>query len=671
MLITAQKIAVYRKLADDIDAALGRGDEIGMQMLTAMLPELGESLEEINEALRGIQMLLFEGLRDEAIGLHHPALPEVALRLNLQDKPQWASVGVYLESMGIKPPRAIDFETLTAFNAAFAEVDSLRRPLDKLRRLTLQRAPLPAKISLLRKFKKHDGLKPVWSDQLAAHEELRILELGDSVKRAIDARDAQEAARLHEELTDSGWSIPVPQRLQNETRGADVWWNLRRKVAELELVSRELAERYSEDETHDEEGRGRVDDLRDLRDRWIEGERRCREWLFSLPQFPAISRFAQEEHFGPRLDAIRETVSPAMTWLGQLDRRDAMMRQFETGCNELEYMVDHLPTRKNDEGAWLAKSEKTMVGLQHLCQQMPLLRIPDLLLTRLERATAEVRRRGRARGRNVLVAAICGTLLLGAGVVIVWQILIGRVERARVVQMVNDKLRLAKQGEFVVRPADLDDAVVGYERDGEIVGLLEELDRYAKRERERREEFESLVKKHESLLAVAGETLEDWRKDSTKALSEWPAALFQAQHTYGLMRDKGGFPGNRKADYRKKPEGGSARDEGLPPQVAQQYDTEETSLAQQEATQSRIVAGFENAVVQEFQRQLQSIQDDVALPGNSGNPEIVKQLLTKLEQLVDLAKKPRSESAKSPQRVPYETRKSADRVRTRLETLLE
>lgn len=671
MLITATKITEYRKLADDLDAALARGDDMGMEMLTAMLPELGETIEEINDALRSVAALLFEGLRDEAIGLHHPALPEVALRLHLPDKPQWPTVGVYLESIGIKPPRPLDFETLTAFNAAFAEADALRKPLDKLRRYALQRVPLPTKIDLLRKLKAHDGLKPVWADQLAAHEESRMLELGDAVKRALDARDPEQVATLHAEVTDSGWSTPVSQRLQNDTRGGDVWRNLRRKVGELELVAKDLAERHAAGNQADAEDSEQIHELRDLRDRWVDGERRCREWMFTLPQYPAIARFVHEESFGPRLDVMRELVTPALGWLSLLDRRDAMKRQFEAGCNDIEYMVEHLPASRQGEAAWIAKADKTMAGLQQLCQQMPMLRIPDLLLTRLERSTAEVRRRGRARSRNVIIAALGGTLLAAAVIGVVWQVIDAREKRLRVVHMIKERIPLAKRGEFVVRPDVMDAAVAGYEKDTEIMKSLDEFDRHAKAETERREEFESILKKHEALLKAVGQTLEEWKADSSKAMGEWPEAMFQAERTYELLRAKGGFPGNRKSDGPKVSGARPASDEDLPPQAAQQSDSEETRLAQQYDAQSRLISALENASLQEFKRQLQVIQDEMPSQGDANAVEVANRLLTKLETLLEVCKKPRSQFAKSPQRVPYEARKLADPVRARLEASLE
>ena len=671
MLITAEKIASYRKLADDLDAALAREDDIGMEMLTSMLPELGESIEQINDALRGVDALLFEGLRDEAIGLHHPALPDVALRLHLPDKEQWPWVGAYLESKGIKPPRALDFKTLTTFNAAFAEVDALRKPLDKLRRLALQRAPLTTKISLLRKLKDHDVLKPVWSDQLAAHEELRVLELGDAVKQSLDARDPERVAKLHIELTESGWTIPVSQRLRNDTSGGEAWWGLRRKVAELEWVSKDMLELFARGDGADPESPRRVRALRDLRSQWIAGEACCREWLFAIPQFPAINRFVQEENFGPRLDAMREELNPAMDWLGRLDRRDALAQQFESGCNEIEFMVEHLPTGRGEEGAWLGKAEKEVIGLQQVCQQLPTLRIPELLLTRLERSTAEVRRRGRSRSRNVVISAICGTLLVGAVMAVTWRVLTRKAEEVRIVQMVKEKIKLAKVGEYVVRPEELESAVNGFEENTDIKNVLNEFDLYAREEATRRKEFDDLLGTHVALLKESTRLLEEWRADTKKALGEWPEQLLDAQKKYTSLRAKGGFPGNRTVEAGKTKGGRPSSDDDLPPHAAQQFDNEETRLAEQFDAQRGLTARFENAAIQEFERQLREILDSFGEPGKVYSPEEVAAGLGKLERLLDVSKKPRWEPSKSGQRVPYEVRKRSDPIRARLETLMQ
>ena len=87
--ITALHTAGYKLLADSVDAAMARNDDIGMDMLRDLMPELREAIEGINTGLRDVDVLLFEGLRDEAMALHEPELLGIAVRLNLEDKATW------------------------------------------------------------------------------------------------------------------------------------------------------------------------------------------------------------------------------------------------------------------------------------------------------------------------------------------------------------------------------------------------------------------------------------------------------------------------------------------------------------------------------------------------------------------------------------------------------
>ena len=61
------RLQELRTLAYGIHGAMDRNDDIGMDMVRDMLPELRETIEAVNAALREVDGLLFEGLRDEAV----------------------------------------------------------------------------------------------------------------------------------------------------------------------------------------------------------------------------------------------------------------------------------------------------------------------------------------------------------------------------------------------------------------------------------------------------------------------------------------------------------------------------------------------------------------------------------------------------------------------------
>ena len=668
MLITAVKTAHYRKLANDLDTALGRGDDIGMDLLRALLPEVGEAIEEINEALRETDALLFDGLRDEAIGLHDPDLASVAIRLHLEDKPQWPMAALFFETEGIRPPPAIDFEALASLNTAFAELEQLRHPLDKVRRLALERAPLPSKISLLRKLRQNDSGKPVWSEQLTAHEEVRVLELSDAVKRAFADRDPDRIASLHKELTNPDWSIPVSQRLKRDTEGGSIWRGLRKTVSELEAVASEIAGIYSTQELEQFDSLDRVEKLRGLRQQWLEGESRGRQLLFAIPQHPAITSLVQQETFGPRLDELRDAVAPAMAWLAQIDERDRLTDDFARASNELEYLVEHLPVHRKQEGAWLGKMEKLSSDMQQLCQQLPTLTVPDLLRTRVERAVADVRGRSRSRSRTLITASVCALVLTGLVIGIAWKLIVNGRRYQEAVQYVESLLTPAKQGEFVVRPERLDPLADEFEMDSLFAGKLEQFDRAVEAEQKRRSDFDGFLAEHAKLAESAVDAFAKRQETPGTGLDEWPGEVDDAFEKYSQARVTGGFP----VDRRSAPNRGVSRkqvdDSEYPPAVKQRWREEDTKLAEHESRQSELITSYENAAAAEFKRRLAEIQELIPAETDNDRKERAQELLRRGEKLVAQAKEPRSSRNKS-ERVSYESRKLAEPVRVRLEKL--
>lgn len=669
MLLNASAISRYRKLADDLDAAMARGDELGMELLKNMLPELCEAIEEINEALRETDRLLFEGLRDEAIGLHDPELAAVALRLNLDDKPRLPELSLLCASEGIELPPAIDFAALSALNSAYSEVEQLRRPLDRLRRLALERAPLKKRIKLLRQLRSHDSSKPVWGDQVASHEEVRLLELNDAVKQAVRSRDPAAIAVLNEELTHPGWSVPVPPRLKHETGGADVWSALRSEMATLEPVALQLeaaCDRINEEGADLFE---RLESLRLLRQRWVAGESRCRECIFTLPKHPGIVSLTLPEEFGQRLEALREKVAPALEWLSQVDQRDSLVQQFRQACNELELLTDGPPVMKN-ESKWMARVAKLEANLQQYCQQVTQLKIPESLQIKVKRAVADVQRRIHQRARHRIMALAGGAILALVVVAATAYLINERRARIAATEYVRELIRLAEIGEYVGRPELLEKYASRFGSHAVFAAALEEFDKLAELEQTRRRSFDQLVLAHEEALAQASRDLAGREEEPHKKLDEWPGAVLEAQDRYRAARLKGGFPKCRKSEGTGTPNKPADAGDDLPPSVRQRFEDEETRLAEQAEKQSRIEQDFANAASEEFGRQLQQIEKSIPAFGSPDAGERAKSLLELLDQTLDKAKMRRSD-AKSSSRVSYNTLDSAIPVRLRLERLVK
>jgi hypothetical protein len=667
MLITASHSARYQALADDIDAALARGDEIGMDLLKSLMPDLTQAVEEINSALREVDSLLFEGLRDEAVGLHDPELPSLAIRLHMQDKPQWPLAASFFESQGIQPPPPIDFPALTALNSAYAEVEGLRKPLDRLRKLALERAPLPRKIKLLRKLRSHDPSKPVWADQLVAHEQVRTLELSDAVKQAFAARNPEMIAALHAELADPTWSIAVPTRLKRDTEGGAAWAGLRAGVRTLEDLAETIRFEFRSLQDQSDIDVVRLDSLRQTRNAWTAEESRCRDLLFSLPQHPAIAPLAQPESFGPRIEQARSVVMPALDWLATVDHADALEDRFHRTCNELDALMETVPALKG-EAAWLSRMEKLESDLRQLCQQMPHMHVAESLPLRIERAVSTVRQRAKRRTRALLASLAVGLAALIAAVGWSARVIGARQARREVIAYVDELIPRARQGELIARPERLIDYASQYHADAQIGSLIDELDSLISLERTRRESFDSLLTEHAALIAETLEAIQERDADPERRLEEWPSACATARQKYHEARLKGGFPDKRRH------EGDEARNtdaitEDLPPAAASRLEEEETRLAQQEGKQSLVERRLASGANEEFTTRLQEITDAIPDADEPDAQATATELSERLRSLLDEGRRPRFRDGPPTGRVGSITFELAKPVSLRLDDL--
>lgn len=406
-LITAERTAHYRKLADDADAALGRGDDMGVELLRSLVPEITDAVEEINDGLRESVSLLFEGLRDEALGLHDASLPEAALRLHLADKPQWPDMALRFQAAEIALPPAIDFEALTAVNAAYAEVEQLRNPLDALRRLVLDRAPLADRIQALREIQKLDSSRPTWAEQLAPLEQARITELAPEIAAAVKGGDAKALAALEAEIMNPAWITAVPVRLAQQAQGANSWLQLRRGLPVIEdlaaSIEREFEPIPAGEDAFDDSGR--LDRLRDARNRWQALETKCREIVFAMPQYPVVGKLAQPENLGLRLEMARAQVEPALNWMAAIDAHEHVLETFQQLCDDLHKLAAELPMAGGAK-AWLGRVEQAVESIRKTQTLVPGLAVPSALEAALGAAKLEVASRiARQRWAVVAVSA--------------------------------------------------------------------------------------------------------------------------------------------------------------------------------------------------------------------------------------------------------------------------
>jgi hypothetical protein len=623
-------------LAASIDTAMARNDDIGMDMMRDLLPELRETIDDVNTALREVDALLFEGLRDEAVTLHDPEFPVLAARLHLEDRGHWPELQAFFTAEGINLPPRIDFDTLTALESAHAELEELRRPLDRLRRLNLERAPLQRRLAMLRKLRETDPTKPVWTQAIAAHEEARVGELHEAVRTAIQNRDPFAISALHAELVDPEWGIPVPRDLVRNTRGADIWMRMREVAAQAEAAAAELeaghAEAAQAPPTPDLVAR-----QRQSRQAWLEAEATLRECLAALAECPQIAAIVREEALESRLATQAPRVQEPLRWLTVEDAREALVLQHQQVCGQLEYLVDHPPDRKGDESTWLAGVGRLEADLLHCCQAEPSLGYPELLRERVRGAAAEVRGR-EARRRRLFMLAVGSGVLAACGLVwALWSWRSAAANRMEAVRTLKEMLAEAEQGAYAEVPESAADLLEAYADDRKLAAMGDDIEEAVERERKRRGEVATALADFTTAVATARAALEKRERDETPRLDAWDPAVLDAADAWREARRRGGEHAKRQP----------AETAGLPlekrPVAAQDaLKAEEARIATARQDQEDLEADFAKAAIDELRRQKAVIEAAIPKDGAPDRAATARKLLADLKRLVETAREPKS-----------------------------
>jgi hypothetical protein len=623
-------------LAEGIQKAFDRNDDIGMDMLRDTLPEVRETIDAVNAALREVDSLLFEGLRDEAIAVNDPEFPALAARLHLEDRATWPAVEAFFAEEGINLPPKLDFDTLTAIESAHAELEHLRQPLDKLRRLNLERAPLQKRLAQLRKLRELDPTKPVWAQAAAAHEEARVGELHDAVRQAIEARNPHALAELHAEVVDPEWSIPVPRELVRNTRGAEIWMRMRDAAARATAAATALeagdAEREQAPPTADLLYRQQC-----ARQEWMEAAAIMQECIAALPQCPQIAAIVADEGLDRVLPAQAVRAQPALQWLAEQDARESMTLQHQQICQQIDYLVDHLP-KEQDESTWNSRLERLEADLRRICQAEPSLVFSDFLRVRLRGAIERVKQRQVWRQWLQILKVLLAVLAIVGIVWGLWSWRSAENSRAGMLTELASMRQQAEQGAYDTMPAAVAAWDDDYAGDDEFVRERGKLEAEVAREQRRRAALTKALDGFESAVSRAQAALAERRASRDACLEPWDESVVEAAEAWREARRVGGVPGKREP-----PETEVVVLEKRPGVAQDVLKAEEAKIEAARSTQVDLENDYRQAAIEEFRRQWKVIQDAVPKEDAADRAAVAAKLLGDLESLLKRAREPKAD----------------------------
>lgn len=598
-LLTLSLLSPYRKLADEFDAAIVRGDEIGEDTIRDMLPELREAAEVINAALAEIDALLLDGLRDEALGLHDSELPVVASRLNFHERPQWPDIEAWFVNAGLAEPPRIDGEALANLEATHAELNGLKAGLERLRRFSLERASTAQKLSVLRKLRAADPTKLVWSRSVAAHEEARLAELRTDIARALATPDIAALASLQAEVVSPDWETEVPRELLISTRGAAIAQTLCKSVAQADEITAGMESRYAEIVAS---GQGDWRALADLRTQLQQLQPVIEECLAGLRDCKHVMNVVKKLGLEATWEGVAPRLAQPLDWIAKCEALQAVHDTFTAECRRLEYLCDNLPAI-GEQSKWLTDLQRSEYEIQRCCQQVPDLVFPAFVQERMRTAKQALQAKEVLRRRFVLVAAGCATLAAAVVVALIcWRISANNAYAAAVTAL-QEAVEEARQGGHLVRPAEIDTIAERYGRRDPVGNLLKDFDRYVEAEKTRRRDFDVAITEYVSLGDKLDAAVNDRKNGGNRTwLDAWPSVFFDAKAHLQEARRLGGLPARRNGETDEGTETGD-----LPPFALAQFEFEEKLLAQREKQHGGYDKQFGDLAIEFFNRQREDL----------------------------------------------------------------
>ncbi|HZL34945.1 MAG TPA: hypothetical protein VFC78_06530 [Tepidisphaeraceae bacterium] len=115
---------------------------------------------------------------------------------------------------GLARPIRLMLDAAKSLNDAYTEQEPLQPLLVKHRLLAITNAPLPERLSVLRKLAAEDAVSPCWMQDVERFEKARFSTLKNEATAAIKSANVAWVDRLLEEVTGEPWQSPVPEALK-------------------------------------------------------------------------------------------------------------------------------------------------------------------------------------------------------------------------------------------------------------------------------------------------------------------------------------------------------------------------------------------------------------------------------------------------------------------------
>ncbi len=333
-----------------------------------------EICAESNARLEQCAEFLKKDMRAEAVSLaeSEPGLIELVESLNFPSAHQWAEF-CRLYEWPEAPELRID--SLKSLKSAVTEHATLK-PLENEYRRKIHTGSLREKILILKKLKKIDPDNKNWEESLRGFEKIRIGELTNEAKLAIEKDDEKLLMQINSELSSPDWLLKPEDKVLVKIAATLKKFRTAHLRAKADSILKEICDSYS------------IFNVKSLNNAIAKWDILCGDIEFQP------------------IDLDLKQVDEAKEWVAVENRKISDLRNFKTLLFQLEKMLDEKASINIVENSFSKLKQFEM-------------KIPEILETRYAKYEEECEL-SRVRAMKLKTAATLAAIVLAAGILVLF-----------------------------------------------------------------------------------------------------------------------------------------------------------------------------------------------------------------------------------------------------------
>ncbi|MDO4558848.1 MAG: hypothetical protein Q4C47_07780, partial [Planctomycetia bacterium] len=313
----------YQEFRDLLTNSRQSGSLEGYDEFCRVTEEYAQACRHVNALLARCNRMLSQGLRSEAIRLaEQEHLLDAVSALDIWSPEVWLDVA---QQYQIDPPPPLATGTAIDLNEAWIQEMPQKELLARHRLLALARAPLAARVQVMRRIAAIEPDGPIATTDLPTFEQELLRQLLEQMWDADRRGDAEEFLRVYDLCAAEPWCVEIPPQSLERMRQCHNRSRARVLNARLSQLGPELNSAHSELDV-------------------VRGRSLREQWTAAIAQGGGLENPT----------TVAEAAA-AMEWLRQEDLREKQQVQFQRAVGQLQTALDQNVKDPDELGKWYQK----------------------------------------------------------------------------------------------------------------------------------------------------------------------------------------------------------------------------------------------------------------------------------------------------------------------------